>query len=639
MSKYSVYIYSTKKDSDKALSLASFLTNNGITCYGNFIKEKTNIYYISLKKIKYVIDIILILYSNNSPKSPFTWKLRSIANKHDKILIDEFVTEYAFKHEFQYNILKRILRIYETLDKCEIYSKEFNNLIDNEIISNKETISNNLLVHSMENKNNETIGSSVSSLIGLSCFGGIVPPVMGSIMGAIIPVIPTVGTIIGASLGSLARCPASAGIDANMNKITESKSVSETTITTTTTVSNIQSEKNKESNCVLESNPTTNNIPTNQNISEKDTNKNISTESQVSKGEAMSNSISVGYSKSKKSLGNNTSSNGKSTFCNAIIIDTPKVEQTTKSNNNTIGDTKFHIVNENNSESLSASESCLETKCEGNTISEITSLKSQIYSSVFGPQEIEKGSHLLIQVFCHKEKESPLVQQIAKEVNPDATRRDYTILSCKIQTGDKIEVLLNISSQQLLFSIKKEISWNDELSRTTFNYFVPDYISAKDLLCEVILHVNGVPVGEMIFITKIVNNPQVLPAALTTKQYKKVFISYAHQDVSRVKFMALAFDKQGIECFFDHYYLKGGDVFPEVISDFITNKADLFILCWSKNASSSEYVNKERKLALALAYPQIQPKEKARLSIYPINMPPKTELPEDMKGIYNFEEI
>ena len=90
--------------------------------------------------------------------------------------------------------------------------------------------------------------------------------------------------------------------------------------------------------------------------------------------------------------------------------------------------------------------------------------------------------------------------------------------------------------------------------------------------------------------------------------------------------------------FFDRKYLKAGDVFPQVIQDYI-NSADLFILCWSENASKSEYVQKERLQALERAFPQVQPEQEAKLRIYPMSIEPRAELPIDMKNYYHFGEI
>ena len=68
------------------------------------------------------------------------------------------------------------------------------------------------------------------------------------------------------------------------------------------------------------------------------------------------------------------------------------------------------------------------------------------------------------------------------------------------------------------------------------------------------------------------------------------------------------------------------------------NSADLFILCWSKNAAESDYVTLERRQALALAYPQVD-MDKATITIHPISIEPHADYPSDMKDVYNFEEM
>ena len=77
----------------------------------------------------------------------------------------------------------------------------------------------------------------------------------------------------------------------------------------------------------------------------------------------------------------------------------------------------------------------------------------------------------------------------------------------------------------------------------------------------------------------------------------------------------------------NHYY--------QVIKDYI-NSADLFILCWSENAAQSEYVKKEKILALERTYPRVQD---GKLLIYPMSIEPRAELPTDMKENYHFGEI
>lgn len=262
----------------------------------------------------------------------------------------------------------------------------------------------------------------------------------------------------------------------------------------------------------------------------------------------------------------------------------------------------------------------------------------ETYSSIFAPAEVKRQSHMLVQVYLHLYEETEKVKSLAQESDKNAERRDYIPLQCKLKKGDKVDVQLNIYGETLLMSDKKTIVWQGSFTKCSFDYFVPKDIDEDELSCVAMLTVNGIPVGEMRFITKIVDAPRQLNPEIIAHKYTKVFISYSHQDESKVKFLHEGLELGSVPHFFDRKYLKAGDVFPQVIKDYI-NSADLFILCWSENASKSEYVQKERLQALERAFPQVKPEQKAKLRIYPMNIDPRAELPSDMKEYYHFGEI
>lgn len=262
----------------------------------------------------------------------------------------------------------------------------------------------------------------------------------------------------------------------------------------------------------------------------------------------------------------------------------------------------------------------------------------KVFGSVFAPSEVSLRSNFIVQVFLHTQDYARKVLADAKRSDIKAESRGSKPLQCKLCKGDSVEVVFSVSTSNVLMQQQKKIVWNGYCSSCSFSYYVQDSIDASDLSCKVLLLVNGVPVGEIVFRTFIVEHPRDLPSTLFSKKYSKIFISYAHQDFDRVKFMAHAYEAQGVDYFFDRNYLKCGDVFPIRIQEYI-NSADLFILCWSKNAAASEYVAKERMQALSLAYPKVQPLQNARLSLYPLSIEPRAELPSDMKDIYNFVEV
>ena len=263
---------------------------------------------------------------------------------------------------------------------------------------------------------------------------------------------------------------------------------------------------------------------------------------------------------------------------------------------------------------------------------------NEVYSSIFAPAEVKRKSHLQVQVYLHLYEESEKVKSLAKESDKNAERRDYIPLSLKLKKGDKVDIEFNVYGETRLMSERKSIIWQGAFTKCSFDYFVPKDINVDELSCVALLSVNGVPVGEMQFITQVVELPRQLNPEIIAHKYSKVFVSYSHQDESKVKFLHEGLELGSVPHFFDRKYLKAGDVFPQVIQDYI-NSADLFILCWSENASKSEYVQKERLQALGRAFPQVKPENAAKLRIYPMSIEPRAELPSDMKEIYNFEVI
>ena len=261
-----------------------------------------------------------------------------------------------------------------------------------------------------------------------------------------------------------------------------------------------------------------------------------------------------------------------------------------------------------------------------------------VYSSIFAPAEIKPCSHMLVQVYLHLYEETEKVKALAQESDKNAERRDYIPLQCKLKKGDKVDVPLNIYGESLLMSDKKSIVWQGSFTKCSFDYYLPKDIDVDELSCVAMLTVNGVPVGEMRFISRIVDAPRQLNPEIIAHKYNKVFISYSHEDESKVKFLHEGLELGAVPHFFDRKYLKAGDVFPQVIQDYI-NSADLFILCWSENASRSEYVKKERLQALERAFPQVKPEQEAKLRIYPMSIEPRAELPIDMKENYHFGEM
>lgn len=258
----------------------------------------------------------------------------------------------------------------------------------------------------------------------------------------------------------------------------------------------------------------------------------------------------------------------------------------------------------------------------------------RVYSSVFAPAEVKKKSHLLTQIYLHLYEDSEKVISLSQKADRNSERRDYVPLSVNVRRGAKVDVEFCIYGETKLMDKRVSSIWQGDFLKFSFDYFVPQNIDVEELCCEAIVFVEGMMIGEMRFIAQIVESPKVVAPKVVSHCFKRIFISYAHKDEQQVKFIAAAYKAQGVDYFYDSHYLSTGDVYNDEILEYI-DKSDLFILCWSKNAADSEYVSREIERALQHAYPQVC-MENATIKIYPLNIEPYADLPDNILKVYHY---
>lgn len=260
----------------------------------------------------------------------------------------------------------------------------------------------------------------------------------------------------------------------------------------------------------------------------------------------------------------------------------------------------------------------------------------EICASVFAPAEIAIGDDMMIQVYIYEDKEHNNVVISANNADEGASERDCIPLNLNLKGGDKVKIQLSILHCPELAQLKS-IIWQGRTAKSHFNVTLPTIFDKKKCFVEIIISVNDVPLGELSFTTKVVNafSSDRVITNVFPRQYNKVFISYSHVDEDKVRYIDHAYEAIGIDHFFDRRYLKPGSIFPVEIQEYIKS-ADLFILCWSDNASKSDYVKLELKQALERTYPNVLPSDKSPLSIYPLSIEPHADFPDTMKETFNF---
>ena len=267
-------------------------------------------------------------------------------------------------------------------------------------------------------------------------------------------------------------------------------------------------------------------------------------------------------------------------------------------------------------------------------IKRILGTDRKVYASLYTPNEVKALQRFRLQVHLYNLKQAFEVARKAKELDAEASLMDTNPLAMNLKKGTRVTVSLDLNPEEATAErTSATLIWNGEPVSAQF-FVKPRVPAGSDLSGEVTVSVDGVAVGTLTFLTRVGRRAGEVPADVNVHRFRKVFISYAHEDEATARAMASAYRAQGTAYFFDHHSLESGAVFNEEIRKNI-EESDLFLLLWSQHAARSEYVGREYRHALKFAYPQ-KPREAATLTFRPHFVEPVADPPSDLKGIYNF---
>lgn len=257
-------------------------------------------------------------------------------------------------------------------------------------------------------------------------------------------------------------------------------------------------------------------------------------------------------------------------------------------------------------------------------------IQSEINACVYAPAEVRLQKTFIIRVYMYKPEDQNAVESKVKDIDPKAVKKEYKPLDIPVKNGHRLTVQLDLSDGVECKNTTKTVIWRGHYTDCSFMAKLTD-ASQESVEGTAYIFVNDIPAGEMLFTIDVVEaKPRELYTRVESHRFSKIFISYAHQDETQVRGIAEGCRMLGKDYFFDRHSLQAGDIFKKKILDYI-DKADLFVLCWSKNAAESEWVQIEREHALRLIR-----EGKSSLSIYPLCLRPEAPLPLDMSDTYNF---
>ena len=260
--------------------------------------------------------------------------------------------------------------------------------------------------------------------------------------------------------------------------------------------------------------------------------------------------------------------------------------------------------------------------------------EENVSASAYAPSEIQRHKDFIVRVFLHTPQETAKIDSLVESIDNDAVKKANKSLEVPVKKEDKLTVTLHMSDGVNVDEPIQSFVWQGQYIESDFicKFNAPneERISGKVIIAK-----NDVPCGNLKFVIDVVKYAEAGSyCQVDTHKFSKIFISYAHKDFFQVRGIAEGCKINGTDYFFDRHSLNPGDKFKEKILRYIDD-ADLFVLCWSKNAAKSEWVNIEREHALEV----IENGNNKMLTIYALSMPPRAPLPEDMAEKYHFATL
>ena len=243
----------------------------------------------------------------------------------------------------------------------------------------------------------------------------------------------------------------------------------------------------------------------------------------------------------------------------------------------------------------------------GNAELEVAPGPDEVAFAAYPPRALEPGVARKLLVYLHLEAALGQVEEDAAGRHGAAAldfRRSEAKSRARLAEGT--EILLVPQGEGLAFEPPEaSLLWSPPWQRTKFEVAATGenlgHVAEASLGC----YVGPLLVAEIRLPIVLLAPGEAESAAgeqpdpAVAKPYQAIFASYSHDDTALVKAMETAYQALGMDYLRDVMTLKAGQNWSEELLAMI-DKADIFQLFWSEQASKSPYVEQEWRRALRL---------------------------------------
>jgi hypothetical protein len=255
-------------------------------------------------------------------------------------------------------------------------------------------------------------------------------------------------------------------------------------------------------------------------------------------------------------------------------------------------------------------------------------------ATAFAPSKLRRGTPELVRIVVHQPKDLNAVIKAAKKLDPRTEPAPQGMSIGEVALGSSIGVALEVRGGTCEGGLQRR-TWSGE--PIDFNFAVEADASVKQVVMLARVFIDDAQIGVLAF-TRKVSGPAKKPHGLgdraRLKRHKRVFLSYASKDREIVAAIATAYQRAGVDHFWDRTSLKSGEEWHPRLRREI-DRADLFHLCWSKAAAESQWVHKEAEHALTR---RRKHSGKPEITVQMLDGPPWAPHPPQLDAI-NFDDF
>jgi hypothetical protein len=217
-------------------------------------------------------------------------------------------------------------------------------------------------------------------------------------------------------------------------------------------------------------------------------------------------------------------------------------------------------------------------------------------ATAFAPKKLRRGTPELVRIVIHQPKDLAAVIKAARQIDPRTAPAPQGMSIGEVALGASVGVSLEVRGGACDGTLQRR-TWAG--APIDFSFSVDAEADVKQAVILARVFVNDAQIGVIAFTRSITGATKPAPVGdkARMKRHKRVFLSYSSKDRETVSAIATAYQMAGVQHFWDRASLKSGEEWHPRLRREI-DRADLFHLCWSKSAATSEWVEKEAEYAL-----------------------------------------